>query len=424
MRARFINEIKERKNPLDAIGIGTRNIIQREMESDDNFFIEEHSEDLLVWSVYSNNLKYVKWLIEHGDDVNGNNEDGTAFILACQRGHLEIVKYLIVKGVNIFVDNEQPLKTSCVYGRDKVVKVLIKNGSKPQNQPMSLYYASSNGYTEGDKESYTNTVKLLIDTGIDVNMYNVLIIACNFKATSIIELLMDAGINVENQIAALKHVCSVENYKNYKIAELLLKKGVKITSKIWINVITHGSEKLKKLFNKYKNNYVKAKFVNEIEQYHDPLDTMGIGMINTIKKEYEEYKKVTKNAETNILMRAITIENFKYIEHLINSLKNNINFTKFVDWGLLYSIRLDNIEIAKLFIKNGANVNGGKGWMLQEAILLNFPNMVKFLIENGTTIFQKHYDSIKNRENKYKKPDEEVKFKEIKKYIENESKKS
>lgn len=50
-----------------------------------------------------NQLEFVKYLVEHGVDVNYSCIDGTSAInFASAKGNLEIVKYLVEHGADVF----------------------------------------------------------------------------------------------------------------------------------------------------------------------------------------------------------------------------------------------------------------------------------------------------------------------------------
>ncbi|ORX65883.1 ankyrin, partial [Anaeromyces robustus] len=54
------------------------------------------------------NEDLVKYLIEHGADINKENEDGkTPLFWACESGNEDLVKYLIDLGADINKENEK-----------------------------------------------------------------------------------------------------------------------------------------------------------------------------------------------------------------------------------------------------------------------------------------------------------------------------
>jgi hypothetical protein len=56
----------------------------------------------------NNQLEVVKYLVNLGADIFRNNN--YALVVACEKGYLEIVKYLVESGANIHVHNDEPLK--------------------------------------------------------------------------------------------------------------------------------------------------------------------------------------------------------------------------------------------------------------------------------------------------------------------------
>jgi ankyrin repeat protein len=52
-----------------------------------------------VWSCWSGNVKQAEELIKNGADINYN--DSECLIVACQNGHLDVVKLLLQHGANI-----------------------------------------------------------------------------------------------------------------------------------------------------------------------------------------------------------------------------------------------------------------------------------------------------------------------------------
>jgi len=76
-------------------------------------------------------VNIVKYLVEHGADVNKENKDGdTPLIIAWQDE--EIVKYLIEHGADINIENEYgntPLIEAYERNNQNIIKYLIKHGA-------------------------------------------------------------------------------------------------------------------------------------------------------------------------------------------------------------------------------------------------------------------------------------------------------
>ena len=82
-----------------------------------------------------NRLHIAKWLCEKGANLNVSNDLGrTALHLAAREGHLEMVKWLCEHGANADAitrdgNNETPVDTARVKGRQQVVDYLLKRQS-------------------------------------------------------------------------------------------------------------------------------------------------------------------------------------------------------------------------------------------------------------------------------------------------------
>lgn len=74
-------------------------------------------------------------MVENKADLNIQNfYKNTAFSLACERGHLEIAKYLLEKGSNIHgldKTHKTPLLRACINGHIHIVSFLLREGVSP-----------------------------------------------------------------------------------------------------------------------------------------------------------------------------------------------------------------------------------------------------------------------------------------------------
>ena len=75
-------------------------------------------------------VEIVKILIEKNIDINIPNNDGwTPLNTACIQGHKEIVKILIEKDIDIDIPNNDgwtPLNTACFFGHTEIIKMLTE----------------------------------------------------------------------------------------------------------------------------------------------------------------------------------------------------------------------------------------------------------------------------------------------------------
>ncbi|ORX42663.1 ankyrin [Piromyces finnis] len=132
----------------------------------------------LHYACEQGNENIVKYLIEKGADTSIKNNNGRISLhctCKAKRESVNIVKYLIEKrGLNINIkDNYRftPIHYACYKGNENIVKYLIKNGVDPkiknEDGRISLHFAC------GAEKENVNLVKYLIeDIGLDINTQN------------------------------------------------------------------------------------------------------------------------------------------------------------------------------------------------------------------------------------------------------------
>jgi hypothetical protein len=134
-------------------------------------------------------LEVVKYLVERRVDVHTTND--LALTRACQYGRLEVVKYLVEKGVDIHADNQWFLQSACEYGHLEVVKYLVEKGADVHAQnDWFLQSACEYGHLE--------VVKYLIEHGADVHAENdhALRLASGNGHFEVVKYLVEKGANV------------------------------------------------------------------------------------------------------------------------------------------------------------------------------------------------------------------------------------
>jgi len=72
-------------------------------------------------------IEIVKYLIEQGADVRGNDDYDLIWVI--ERGHLDVVKYFVEQGADIHVHGEAPLKVAVYNGHLDIVKYLVEQGA-------------------------------------------------------------------------------------------------------------------------------------------------------------------------------------------------------------------------------------------------------------------------------------------------------
>ena len=146
----------------DAILHYLSEIIRRSMERGERGIIDEK----LV-------LKYVRYFVSQGADVNAKCDNGlmTPLLCATRLGNVEIAQFLISRGADVNAKNNggwTPLHSAARGGNVEMVKFLISKGAdvnaKLDKDPTPLHVAVSNGNVE--------IVQFLISRGADVNAKN------------------------------------------------------------------------------------------------------------------------------------------------------------------------------------------------------------------------------------------------------------
>lgn len=95
----------------------------------------ESGESVLALSLrYKCDMDLVRLLIDNGADINDFDEEGVSiFEMAVTYDNLEMVKYMIAKGIDVNQTKRKsqftPLMAATCYGRIEVAKLLIENGA-------------------------------------------------------------------------------------------------------------------------------------------------------------------------------------------------------------------------------------------------------------------------------------------------------
>ncbi|KAJ3376336.1 hypothetical protein HDU84_000354 [Entophlyctis sp. JEL0112] len=174
---------------------------KQEETSSLKFFAQHHTPDELQAWLQGSQSAVVKWLVDHGANVNAENVNkATPLHIASQNGHLEVVKWLVDHGANVNAENVQKatlLHIASQNGHLEVVKWLVDHGANVNaenvNKWTPLHIASSNGHLE--------VVKWLVDHGANVNAENIqkatpLHIASENGHLEVVKWLVNHGANV------------------------------------------------------------------------------------------------------------------------------------------------------------------------------------------------------------------------------------
>lgn len=217
------------------------------------------------------NLESVKLL----KDIEEENDDGETPLHLCSRdGNLEVVKFLLEKGVDIASKNnygETPLHLSSENGKLEVVKFLLEKGADIESKfpfrrspfPMDPLHelrkdklkkgtwVSKKGKDYGitplhmaaTSGSNLEVVKFLLEKGANIESKQLdrktpLHVAVESGDFDLVKLLLERGANIESNADGTP----LHNCYNLKIANLLLEKGANIEAKdYWSKTRLHNA---------------------------------------------------------------------------------------------------------------------------------------------------------------------------------------
>lgn len=183
-------------------------------------------------------IAVVKFLLEHGADVNSPHEIwGSALRHAAASGEPEIVELLIRHGADINAPGafggSSPLMIAISSGDLRTMRVLIEHGGSFQN----LKGVAGNALQTASFLGLETMVRELLDRGLDINARlepwgTPLILAVQMSHHSVANLLLSRGanvkLNVPNYGTAL-HLAALTGLE--EVAKLLVAAGADINAK-------------------------------------------------------------------------------------------------------------------------------------------------------------------------------------------------
>ncbi|MBO4674590.1 MAG: ankyrin repeat domain-containing protein [Elusimicrobiaceae bacterium] len=148
----------------------------------------------------------IEELLHQGVDVKHISDFGGVLSHATgARGNPEIIKLLISAGAdvherNLIYENETPLFCACRVGRPDLAKILLEAGADVNakndlgNTPLWEVCATNRDDIPGDlQQIYPQVVKLLIDYGADVSLYDefssILTTACDTDSKNVADIV-------------------------------------------------------------------------------------------------------------------------------------------------------------------------------------------------------------------------------------------
>ncbi|XP_042328646.1 ankyrin repeat domain-containing protein 17 isoform X4 [Sceloporus undulatus] len=168
-----------------------------------NTHSNEFKESALTLACYKGHLDMVRFLLEAGaDQEHKTDEMHTALMEACMDGHVEVARLLLDSGaqVNMPADSfESPLTLAACGGHVELAALLIERGA-------NLEEVNDEGYTplmEAAREGHEEMVALLLGQGANINAQTeetqetALTLACCGGFLEVADFLIKAGADIE-----------------------------------------------------------------------------------------------------------------------------------------------------------------------------------------------------------------------------------
>lgn len=168
-----------------------------------NTHSNEFKESALTLACYKGHLEMVRFLLEAGADQEHKTEEmHTALMEASMDGHVEVARLLLDSGaqVNMPADSfESPLTLAACGGHTELAMLLLERGA-------NIEEVNDEGYTplmEAAREGHEDMVALLLSQGADINAQTdetqetALTLACCGGFLEVADFLIKAGADIE-----------------------------------------------------------------------------------------------------------------------------------------------------------------------------------------------------------------------------------
>lgn len=291
---------------------------------------------------FENNKKAVEKMLAEGMDINLKDIHGrTAVVHAAIGDKLEMVKFLIAKGADVSIKDNSG-KTALNYtSNPEIIEVILRKLDKNYDKKpirvitleryeltVRLHAAASRGDIKRVKEIFDNGA--FISARNSTIGMNALMYACRNGHTEVAKFLIEKGAKIDfkdkaGQTALIHAITS----KKIDTAKFLIEKGADINL----------------------------------------VDSNG----------------------NNALIYAVEVGNIEFVKYLVSKGADINAESEFGITALCRAACLKSTDIAKFLIERGANIDGAKikksdHSPLQDAVYLGNMDMVKLLVNNGANV--------------------------------------
>ncbi|XP_055848447.1 uncharacterized protein LOC129913682 [Episyrphus balteatus] len=316
-------------------------------------------------AIENGDLKITEMLLDNGADIDADNKKGySPLILAIIKNNEEIIDLLIRKKANlnyICIKGLSALYAAVHYGLCQLTEKLLQNGAYAN---LISTNSSGSGFTPLHYATFNGNIaiiKVLLKYGaiVDVkteNGYTPLHFACEKGNVEIIELLLTKNVDINslNYDAMTPLYIAVHN-SHRDAAKCLMNHGAEINEK-FDNVTTVLSCAVQKGL---------SLIVEDILEYRPDIKSKvnKKSFIKAASKPNEHYSPIVKNlirygfsVDASDINNSDLVSNtikMGYIEIIQDLIKHGLNKEKY----LCSAAMQEQLEVAEFFVTNGADVN-------------------------------------------------------------------
>jgi|GEM_PF-2445749 len=303
-------------------------------------------------------FKTMDYLLHHGMSIDQRNSEGyTALMIASIHNQLDVVNYLMAHGANAYLMDNRGMNSvalACENNNFEIVKYFMNHEEKKKSQEGTNASASKEerkvSKTSGDDDNEQEGITKIKNRSSDIQTmnkikpYSALQVAFDHHYYGIAEYLIEHGGDLKEELDPSK-IYSIDNLKGEKVSSTIID------------------------FLKKKNEF-------------------------TALKKNISNKNNNKNNLNEVLLEACLKENMDMIRTFLHQqlLKNSQDFNinsrdKYGRTALSIAVGKRNLEMVKLLVENGADVNifnRNKYTPLMTSCRNGSLSIVKYLIAHGS----------------------------------------
>lgn len=223
--------IQDREQSFDPLVIackyGYENIVMELLKRKVDVNICSSRETPLTAASSEGHLQIVKTLLNTGANVNLNNGDRTPLSAACERGHLNIVEELILEGADVDLNKRSKALQELAQGNTNLEAVTKYKMMARAHHCIHEPYKTP--LTAACEMGHVSIVELLINAGANVNLNDgdktPLTAACGNGHLNVVEELIKAGSNVNLSDGDKTALTSACGQGKFSVVKELVKYG-------------------------------------------------------------------------------------------------------------------------------------------------------------------------------------------------------